>query len=49
MEQLHYKLSEQNRKKLDEATRMLHDQQREAHQQAVLQWNLKRRDRKQLE
>ena len=29
--------------------RMLQDQQREAHKQAVLQWNLKRRERKQLE
>ena len=28
---------------------MLLDQQKEAHQQAVLQWNLKRRERKQLE
>ena len=28
---------------------MLHEQQREVHQQAVIQWNAKRRERKQLE
>ena len=28
---------------------MLHEQQREAHQQAVMQWNAKRHERKQLE
>ena len=28
---------------------MLHEQQREAHQQAVMQWNAKRCERKQLE
>ena len=46
---LRSELSEQNRKTIDEATSMLQEQQREAHQQAVLQWNLKRRERKQLE
>ena len=49
MEQLHHELSEQNWRTLDEATKMLQDQQKEAHHQAVLQWNLKRRERKQLE
>ena len=42
-------LSDQNKKTVDEATKMLVEQQREAHWQAVLQWNLKRRERKQLE
>ena len=46
---LRSKLSKQKRKIIDEATSMLQEQQREAHQQAVLQWNLKRRKRKQLE
>ena len=35
-------LSEQNKKTVDEATKMLMEQQREAHQQAVLQWSLKK-------
>ena len=42
-------LSEQNKETVDEATKMLMEQQRKAHQQAILQWNLKRRERKQLE
>ena len=40
---------EQNRKTIEEATGMLHDYQEETHQLAVAQWNLKRRERKQLE
>ena len=46
---LQSKLSEQNKKTIEEATNMLHEYQEEAHQQAVAQWNLKRRERKQLE
>ena len=42
-------LAEQNKKMIAEATSMLLEYQEEAHKQAVVQWNLKRRERKQLE
>ena len=47
--QIHRELSEQNQKVIDEAKCMLQEKQGEADQQAVLQWNLKRQERKQLE
>ena len=46
---IHRELSEQNKKVIEEAMSMLHEQQGEAHQQAVMQWNAKRHERKQLE
>ena len=42
-------LAEQNRKTIAKATSMLREYHNEAHRQAVVQWNLKRRERKQLE
>ena len=48
-QQIYRELLEQNKKVIEEATSMLHEQQREAHQQAVMQWNAKRHERKQLE
>ena len=46
---IHRELSEQNKKVIEEATSMLHEQEGEAHQQVVMQWNAKRCERKQLE
>ena len=42
-------LAEQNKKTIVKATSMLQEYQDDAHKQAVVQWNLKRRERKQLE
>ena len=42
-------LMQQNKNTINEATDMLQEYQGNAHQQAVTQWNLKRRERKQLE
>ena len=42
-------LAEQNKKTIAKATSMLHECHNDAHRQAVVQWNLKRRKRKQLE
>ena len=42
-------LAQQNRNTIEEATSMLQDHQDDAHKQVVVQWNLKRRERKQLE
>ena len=42
-------LAQQNRNTIEEATSMLHECQDDIHKQAVVQWNLKRRERKQLE
>ena len=42
-------LAEQNKKMIAKATSMLLEYQDDAHKQAVVQWNLKRRERKQLE
>ena len=48
-ESLQSKIKEQNRKTIEEATSILRDYQEETHQLAVVQWNQKRRERKQLE
>ena len=48
-ESLQNEIKEQNRKIIEDSMSMLHDYQEEAHQLAVAQWNLKRRERKQLE
>ena len=42
-------LAEQNKKTIAKATSMLQEYHDDAHRQAVVQWNLKRRERKQLE
>ena len=42
-------LAEQNKKTIAKATSMLLEYQDDAHKQAVIQWNFKRRERKQLE
>ena len=42
-------LAQQNRNTIEEATNLLQKRQEEVHKQAVVQWNLKRRERKQLE
>ena len=42
-------LAEQNKKTIVKATSMLQEYHDDAHKQAVVQWNLKRRERKQLE
>ena len=42
-------LAQQNRNVIEEATSLLQERQENAHKQAVIQWNLKRRERKQLE
>ena len=42
-------LVQQNKNTIKEATSLLQLYQRDAHKQAVIQWNLKRRERKQLE
>ena len=42
-------LAEQNKKTIAKATSMLQEYQNDAHKQAIDQWNLKRRERKQLE
>ena len=42
-------LAQQNRNVIEEATSILQECQDDAHKQAVIQWNLKRRERKQLE
>ena len=42
-------LEQQNKNTIDEATNMLQEHQDDVHRQAVVQWNLKRRERKQLE
>ena len=42
-------LAEQNKKTIAKATSMLLEYQDDAHKQVVVQWNLKRRERKQLE
>ena len=42
-------ISEQNKKTIAKATSMLQEYHDDAHKQAVVQWNLKRRERKQLE
>ena len=42
-------LAEQNKKTIAKATSMLLEYQDDGHKQAVIQWNLKRRERKQLE
>ena len=41
-QRMHKEISEQNSKAINEAMSMLQRQQGEAHQRAVLQWNLKR-------
>ena len=46
---LQNKLAEQNKKTIAKATSMLKEYHDNAHKQAVVQWNLKRRERKQLE
>ena len=48
-QRIHREILEQNKKIIEEAMSMLRGQQREAHQQAVSQWNLNRCERKQLE
>ena len=40
---------QQNQNTIKEATNMLQEYQGDAHKQAVTQWNLKKRERKQLE
>ena len=42
-------LAEQNKKTIAKATSMLQEYHDDAHKQAIVQWNLKRRERKQLE
>ena len=42
-------LIEQNKKTIENATSMLQEYHTDAHRQAVVQWNLKRKERKQLE
>ena len=42
-------LAEQNKKTIAKATSMLLEYQDDAHKQAIVQWNIKRRERKQLE
>ena len=42
-------LAQQNRNTIEEATNMLQERQGDVHKQAVIQWNLKRRERKRLE
>ena len=42
-------LAQQNRNTVEEATSMLQEHHDDVHKQAVVQWNLKRRERKQLE
>ena len=42
-------LAQQNKNTIEEATSLLQEHQDNAHKQAVVQWNLKRRERKQLE
>ena len=42
-------LAQQNRSTIEEATSLLQEHQDDVHKQAVVQWNLKRRERKQLE
>ena len=42
-------LAEHNKKTIAKATSMLLEYQDDAHKQAIVQWNLKRRERKQLE
>ena len=42
-------LAQQNRNTIEEATSLLQEHQDDVHKQAVVQWNLKRRERKQLE
>ena len=42
-------LAQQNKNTIKEATSLLQERQDDAHKQAVVQWNLKRRERKQLE
>ena len=42
-------LAQQNRNTIEEATSLLQESQDDVHKQAVIQWNLKRRERKQLQ
>ena len=42
-------LAQQNKNTIEEATSLLQEHQGDVHKQAVVQWNLKRRERKQLE
>ena len=42
-------LAQQNRNTIEEATNLLQEHQDDVHKQAVVQWNLKRKERKQLE
>ena len=42
-------LMEQNKKSIEKATSMLQKYHTDAHRQAIVQWNLKRKERKQLE
>ena len=42
-------LAEQNKKMIVKATSMLQEYHDDAHRQAIVQWNRKRRERKQLE
>ena len=45
----HNELEQQNKNTIEAATGLLQEYQGDAHKQAVAQWNLKRRERKQLE
>ena len=42
-----HQLSELNKSTVEEAMKLMMEQQKKAHQQSVLQWKLKRRERKQ--